>query len=205
MIAGNPADFLFRKNSNRSILLKGKVDSFIENGTRYYAYSPGIYAPFGIMLGIHSNVFGIYFSARINKNVFKKSGQYYFDGTSISDHSLNWKYNNEKVYSRYEANVGVMGKLYEKKDKFKFILYSGIGLLKPRYMYSFTQVGLNSISKKQWVLYKEISKLSINTEAGVIFQIKEFVNLHVGLSGISRKYERMITFGIGISKPISST
>ncbi len=201
--ASNSTGYLVKSTTPKSLLLKDKADSFLENGTRYYSYSPGIYAPFGIMLGIQSKVFGIYCSGRINKNVFKKAGQYYFEGTRISDHSLNWKYNDEKMYSRYEANVGLMGKVYEKKDRFSFILYSGIGVLKPRYMYSFTQVGLNSISKQQWVLYKEISKLSINTEAGFIFLIKQSISFNFGLSGITRKHERMITFGIGISKPRS--
>lgn len=176
---------------------KDKVDRFIENGTKIISLSPGVYAPFGLMMGlVNDKGNGIYFSSRINKNVFKKS-KYYFVGSQINETALNWKYNEDKVYSRLELNVGAQIKILKtKNEKFKLSGILGVGVLMPRYLYSFSKSGYLGTTQ-EWVLYKDISRPMLNVESAIVFTYKDAVNLHIGVSGIQKKHEQMLFLGIG--------
>lgn len=176
---------------------KDKVDLFMENGTKIISLSPGFFAPYGVMCSlVNEKGNGVYFSSRINKNVFKKS-KYYFVGSKINETSLNWKYNEEKIYSRMELNAGAqISFLRFKNDAFKISGMLGLGILMPRYLYSFAKSGYYGTTQ-EWVLYKEISKPMLNIESALVFTYNNAVNFHVGVSGIQKKHERMLYLGLG--------
>lgn len=162
----------------------------------HLSYNGGGFAPFGLMTGLtFAKGHGFYLNGRLNHHAFKKS-QYYFDGSAISDHSLNWTYDDVKVYSRWEANAGGIFKIYQNEKGMGFKMYLGAGILRPRYLYSFKKVASKSVGHV-WVEYKEISKFTYNTELGICFFFNESLNIQLGLSSLTKKYERMLTFGIG--------
>lgn len=162
----------------------------------HLSYSGGSFAPIGLMTGLtFAKGHGFYINARCNRHVLKKA-EYFFDGTAISDHHLNWDYDNIKIYSRWEANTGVLFRLYENKKGRALKIYGGGGILKPRYLYSFKKTAGVQI-EHAWVEYRELSKFTYNTELGLFFCIKETLHIQLGLSSLTKKYERMLTFGIG--------
>lgn len=163
---------------------------------QHLSYNGGWYAPFGIMTGFTFNKgHGFYINARCNQHVLKKA-QYFFEGSSINDRNLSWTYDDKKVYSRWEANAGGIIQLYESKNGMSFKAYLGGGILKPRYLYSFKKVSGASV-EHAWVEYKELSKFTYNTEVGVCFYLRESLTLQLGISSLTKRYERMLTFGIG--------
>ena len=175
---------------------KGEVPEEKKKEKQHLSYNGGNYAPFGIMTGFtFAKGHGFYINARCNQHVFKKS-QYFFEGSSINDHNLSWTYDDKKIYSRWEANAGTIFQLYKLKNGMILKFYAGGGILKPRYLYSFKKASGASI-EHAWVEYKELSKFTYNTELGVSFQIKESLIIQLGLSSLTKKYERMLTFGIG--------
>jgi len=170
---------------------KGKLE-----GTPHLSYNGGVYAPFGFMGGFtFGKGSGYYVSLRCNHHILK-STQYFFVGTAISDKSLLWVYDNKKVYSRWEINAGAIIKIYDNQKNKRLKLYVGGGVLKPRYLYSFKRTGGAAV-KHVWVEYKEVSKMMYNVEAGLCFFYKEEMNIQLGLSSLTKKHERMLTFGIG--------
>ncbi|MBL7883223.1 MAG: hypothetical protein JNL69_04095 [Bacteroidia bacterium] len=165
-------------------------------GVPHISYSGGWYAPFGLMGGFtFGKGHGYYVSAKCNHHIFKTT-QYYFEGSSINDKSLLWTYDDKKAYSRWEINGGAVIKLYDNKKNIKLKLYVGGGVVKPRYLYSYRRTGGYS-SKHVWVEYREISKMTYNTELGFSFFFKEDRNIQIGVSSLTNKHERMITFGFG--------
>lgn len=164
---------------------------------KIFAYSPGIYTPIGIIAGkVWQKGHGIYVSGRFNFQVFRKAS-YHFDGGAVDDRALNWYYTGEKKYSRWELNAGGILKLINIKEKASIRLYAGIGIEKPRYLYSFSNASPIA-NTSSWVEFRELGHPNLNTEAGVLYWLNEALNIHAGVSCIHKKHERMITFGIGI-------
>ena len=96
---------------------------------QHLSYNGGGYAPFGIMTGFtFAKGHGFYINARCNQHVFKKT-QYFFKGSSINDHNLSWDYDDKKIYSRWEANIGGVFRLYENKNGMALKFYAGGGIL----------------------------------------------------------------------------
>mgnify|MGYP000599982863 CR=1 FL=1 len=163
---------------------------------QHLSYNGGTYAPFGIMTGFtFARGHGFYINARCNHHILKKT-QYYFDGSAISDRNLSWTYDDRKVYSRWEANVGGIFRLYKNNKGRELKIYAGGGILKPRYLYSFKKAAAANIDHV-WVEYRELSKFTYNTEVGICFYLKESLVIQIGASSLTKKYERMLTFGIG--------
>jgi hypothetical protein len=163
---------------------------------QHLSYSGGMYAPFGLMTGFtFAKGHGFYINARCNRHVLKHT-QYFFDGTSISDHTLTWVYDEKKVYSRWEANAGGIVCLYKKNNGRALKMYLGIGMLQPRYLYSFKKTAGANI-EHTWVENRAIGKFTYNTELGFCFYLKESLGILVGVSALTKKHERMLTFGIG--------
>ncbi len=162
----------------------------------HLSYSGGLYAPFGIMTGCtFAKGKGFYVSARFNQNILHRS-QYYFDGSAINDRSLYWVYNDKQIYSRWEVNAGLIFRLFKKESGNRTKFYVGAGLLKPKYLYSYKKSTDPSIGNV-WVEYKEVSKLSYNTDMGLCFFINKSLHLQLGCSAFTKRHEWMITFGIG--------
>ena len=179
-----------------SVFLTANTGSERKKEKMHLSYNGGAYAPLGLMTGLtFSKGHGFYINARSNRHVLKKA-QYYFDGTAISDHHLTWEYDDKSIYSRWEANAGGIIQLYKNEKGRALKLYAGAGILKPRYLYSFKKTAGNQI-EHAWVEYREIGKFSYNTELGICFYVKESLTLQLGLSSLTKKYERMLTFGIG--------
>jgi hypothetical protein len=164
-----------------------------------FSYNAGAYAPFGIIAGkVWDKGHGFYVAGRFNLNVFTKA-EYHFDGSAIDDHSLNWYYNGEKKYSRYEVNGGGIIDIIKLKNEVRFKAYAGIGIVVPRYLYAFSN-GHAFGNTSHWVEFKEIGRKRLNTELAVSCWFSNF-NLHIGVSSLHLKHERMLTFGLGIHKP----
>jgi hypothetical protein len=161
------------------------------------SYSGGQFTPFGAIVGFTYNKgHGFYFSARVNHHVFK-TAQYYFEGSALNDRGLNWQYDGIKMYSRAEVNAGAIFMVFKRPERWSIKLYAGAGVLQPRYLYSYKKT-LGRTSDHVWVEFKEISKMSINTEAGAFIFLNDRYCLNIGLSGITRKKERMVTLGFGV-------
>ncbi len=163
---------------------------------QHLSYNGGWYAPFGLMTGFtFAKGHGFYVNARCNHHILKKA-PYHFEGSSIDDRNLSWQYDDKKVYSRWEANLGAIIRLYQNENGRAIKVYLGGGVLKPRYLYSFKKVSGASV-EHGWVEYKELSRFTLNTELGICYYFNENFCLQLGLSTLTKKYERMLTFGIG--------
>jgi hypothetical protein len=68
--------------------------------------------------------------------------------------------------------------------------------LQPRYLYSFKKTAGANI-EHTWVENRAIGKFTYNTELGFCFYLKESLGILVGVSALTKKHERMLTFGIG--------
>jgi len=181
--------------------LRDPFSDLSRNGANCKMYSAGIHAPFGVMIGTAPDTgrIGLYFSARANLQVLKRSGQYYFkDG--ILNKPANWSYLGEKEYSRFEVNIGITARAYELNPNLQFFIYSGAGFANARYLYLHSMSGLQgSVPQQKWVTTKDIGGKFLNTEAGILVALNQEYYLQAGLSGITKKEERMIVLGIGIN------
>ena len=171
-------------------------DSIPLSAGNFLAYSPGTFAPAGLIIG-RTNKRGdaIYLSGRFNFQVFRKS-QYRFDGSSVEDHNLNWYYTGEKKYSRWELHAGGMIQLFTLADHLHFKFMLGAGIEKPRYLYSFSNSS-KFANTTSWVEFKELGHASFSPEAALFMFIDHELNAHIGVSTLHKKHERMIFLGIG--------
>lgn len=177
---------------------QGKAERFFKM-RKYYLFSPGIWAPAGFKVAIvpDTSRFGIYLSARANFHAFKRSGEYYFENGYINDPHHKWSYQHEKVYGRMEANAGMTFRISCFGNN-SLHAYAGAGAANTKYMYKFLKAGtLGGVTESEWVTNNDISGYYFNTEAGIVFSLKDQLRFQLGLSSLMKKSERMIVFGIG--------
>jgi hypothetical protein len=192
--------FIFFKASIYAFPYEALPINYNDNNTllkkKFIAYSPGIYAPLGILTGRTSKAgHSIYLSGRFNFQVFRKA-QYYFEDGAVNDRSNNWYFTGGKKYSRWELHFGGMFNCFTLKQTYRLKIFAGAGVERSRYLYAYSNTAKLG-NATNWVEFKEIGGTRFSPEAGIWFSIGEELNMHIGLSTIHKKHERMFTFGVG--------
>jgi hypothetical protein len=163
------------------------------------AYTGGQYAPIGVSIGSISNKGGFLFNARFSSSgISGETSIYEMTDADGLDDFYDWSYTGNTEYRRgsvtgcYVANVGGT------TDGSSTHLMIGLGYGFANYYYEYEQFSSGGTSYgNEWVKYVDVSKESVEVEAGLLFDFKGF-NLSVGYSSIAFE-EGMITFGAGFS------
>lgn len=162
------------------------------------AYSPGSYAPIGLMVGMISekgiNLIG---SIRLSNNQFIYLDPAVIENGAIDETKYSWHYTNYAYYSYASYSLGVAFKVFGDLNGLSGHVLPTIGLARYRYIYEY-QKG-NSNSTKSNILDKDQSGYNFNFSPSFLLNYK-FINVHLGAEiGIPAINQSGFVFGVGFA------
>ncbi len=141
------------------------------------------YAPFGLSGGkMKQHGVAFYCSYRFSYRAFKSTSGTSISNGAIQDNIWYWEYTGNSYYSRFEANGGLIFKLFGDVTKVAGGMATAIGIGQVRYMYDYNQYSptTGALIGTQTLLDNDFSSYNFLLEESFILSVKHF-NMSLGL------------------------